>query len=298
MTLPNFLIIGAMKAGTTLLWDVLSQHPDVYMSQVKEPHYFALVSEETPSLEGTQGTIRQLTDYQTLFTAAGSAVAIGEASTSYLHTHGAAEQIYQLLPTAKLICVLRNPIERSYSHYLYLARRGVEPERSFAAALAQESTRISQGVPFGRYLTIGHYHQHLQRYLQLFPREQLYICLFEDLTKRPAEVYPEIFDFLNISNTFLPDTSIRRNPSGVPKNRWLDQLIAQPNPLRNIIQPRLPRWLYQKVTALRDMNLAKPPLDVELQQSLVEHFRQDIESLEELLQRDLTTWVQPTRTKA
>jgi hypothetical protein len=297
MPLPNFLIIGAMKAGTTLLWDVLSQHPDVYMSKLKEPNYFACLSEDTPDLEGVREPIRHLADYQSLFTHAGSAVAIGEASTSYLHTIGTAEHIHQLLPTVKLICVLRNPIERAYSHYLFLARRGLELESSFAAALAQESLRSTQGVPFGRYLAIGQYYQHLQRYLQVFPREQFYICLFEDLTKRPAEIYPEIFDFLGISNIFVPDTTIRRNPSGLPKNRWLDSLISQPNPLRNFIQQRLPRWLYQRITTLRDMNLAKPPLEADLQQRLVEHYRQDIEALEILLERDLTRWLQPTQAK-
>jgi hypothetical protein len=292
MTLPNFLIIGAQKAGTTLLWDVVDQHPEIYMSKRKEIHYFTSLCGNVLALEGDRVSAHDLASYQSFFQASNGAVAIGEASTSYLHTPGVAEQIKKLLPDVKIISVLRNPVERAYSHYLFMVRHGLETEQRFADALAKEEERIAQGVPFGRYRQIGRYYEHLQRYLHCFPREQLHICLFEDLIKRPAETYAEIFDFLGVSKDFVADTSVRRNPSGIPKIRWLDRLISRSNPLRDAIQSHLPRWLYQSITRLRDANLAKPPMEPEVRLLLTDYFRSDIESLQGLLDRDLSKWLQ------
>jgi hypothetical protein len=292
MTLPNFLIIGAQKAGTTLLWDVVDQHPEIYMSKTKEIHYFTTLCGENLALEGGRASAHDLASYQAFFSESNGALAIGEASTSYLHIPGVAEQIKQLLPNVKLIAVLRNPVERAYSHYLFMVRHGLETEQRFADALAKEEMRIAQGAPFGRYCQIGKYHLHLQNYLRHFSRDQLYVCLFEDLTKKPAETYRSVFDFLGVDREFVADTSVRRNPSGVPKMRWLDRLISQPNPIRNTIQPLLPRWLYQRITRLRDANLAKPPMSPEIKQLLIDYFRSDIESLQKLLDRDLSRWLQ------
>lgn len=294
MTLPNFFIIGAMKAGTTLLWDVLNQHPDTFMSQRKEPHYFSFLSEGFFALEGARAARMELSTYQALFADSGNALAIGEASTSYLRTPGVAEQIHQLIPAAKLICVLRNPVERAYSHYLWMVRLGIETESTFAAALAQEQSRIRQDSSYGRYLTTGQYHHQLQNYLHLFSREQIFICLLEDLTHKPAETYTQIYDFLGIDNTFVGDMGIRRNPSGRPKSRWLNDLISRPNPLRDFMQPRLPKWLYRQITHLRDANLVKSAVEIELQQRLIEYYRHDVEALQVLLGRDLTQWLRPS----
>jgi hypothetical protein len=294
MTQPHFMIIGTMKGGTTLLWDALDQHPAVFMSTIKEPHYFSTLAAAPglPALEGDDPLFREQAAYAKLFAEAQPGQLIGEASTSYLHTPGTAAQIYAALPAAKLICILRNPIDRAYSHYLYLVRKGVEDARDFESALAQESARTAAHVPFGRYGFIGLYHQHLREYLRYFAREQIYICRFEELTKQPSVTYPAIFNFLGIDPNFTPDTSVTRNPSGVPKNRWLDALITRPNPVRNFLQPRLPRWLYRKATQLRDQNLTKPTMLPATRASLGAYYQDEIFALGELLEKDLTPWLQ------
>lgn len=291
---PNFVIIGAMKAGTTLLWDVLNQHPDVYMSKRKEPHYFSYLAAGTQPLvlEGANPPVTGATEYAALFDEAGTARAVGEASTSYLHTPGVAELLQARLPNAKLICVLRNPVERAYSHYLFLVRQGVETLPTFAEALDAEETRAAQGLSYGRYTTIGCYHAHLQPYLARFPRRNIHLCLFEDLIRPPEEsYYPTIFRFLEIDPTFRADTSILRNPSGLPKYKWLEALFDRNNPLRRVVEPWLPRRLYRFATTLRDRNLVKPPMPREVRQRLVELFRSDILALQDLMGRDLSSWL-------
>ena len=294
MRLPNFLIIGAMKSGTTVLYDALTQHPQVFMSGIKEPGFFCVDDhgEVVAALEGAEPYALNLASYRRLFDDAGRAIAIGEASTAYLHTPGTAERIYALIPAAKLICVLRNPIERAYSHFLFLTRKGIENIADFTTALAMEEQRVTQQLPFGHYTRIGFYSQHLQRYFSVFPRAQMGIYFFEDLIKRPDTFYPEVCRFLGVSDEFQPDTTIRRNPSGLPKRKWLNDLISKPNPVRDFVQPRLPRRLYKLATTLRDRNLARPSMPLAARRRLAALYGPEIEALQTLLGRDLSHWLE------
>ena len=292
---PNFFIIGAMKAGTTLLWDVLNQHPQVYMSKRKEPHHFSYLAAGSRPLilEGANPPITDTADYAALFHEAGAARAVGEASTSYLHTPGVAKLLHGAYPDAKLICVLRNPVERAYSHYLFLVRQGVETLPTFAEAIAAEETRAAQGLSYGRYTGIGRYHAHLQPYLTYFAPARVHICLFEDLIRPPGQsYYPIIFNFLEIDPTIQVDTTILRNPSGLPKHKWVEALFSRNNPLRRAIEPWLPRRLYRLATAVRDRNLTKPPMPPEIRRHLQELVRSDILALQEVIGRDLSGWLQ------
>ncbi|EPZ44556.1 hypothetical protein N007_10785 [Alicyclobacillus acidoterrestris ATCC 49025] len=147
--LPNFLVIGAAKAGTTALYRYLSQHPEVFMPSIKEPNYFALANREVrfqgPGDDRTnRSSITRFADYQALFDEADGYQAVGEASPMYLYTADAANRIHDLIPNVKLIVILRDPVERAHSAYLHLRRDEREPLANFADAIAAEEERIAK----------------------------------------------------------------------------------------------------------------------------------------------------------
>lgn len=289
---PNFLIIGAMKSGTTPLYDFLGQHPQVFMPRRKEPHFFSSISQgESFQFEGDREVISCPDRFQALFAPKPEQTAVGEASTSYLCTPGTAKAIYDHLPHAKLICVLRNPVERAYSHYLFLRGHGIESLDNFAQALAAEPARHQAGQTWGRYFQVGLYAAQLRPYLERFARRQIAIYLFDELRQNPVDFAQEVYRFLGIDDTFVPDTSIRRNPGGIPKSDLLNALLVRPNPIKQFIQPHLPRWLYRAATHLRDQNLSKPPMAAETRQHLIAAYREDILQLQDLIGRDLGNWL-------
>ena len=247
MTLPNFLIIGAAKSGTTSLYRYLGQHPDVFLSPVKEPAFFVY--------EGRQGhftgpqdqegfdrrVVPNRNDYEALFADAGDRTAIGEASVEYLYDSWAAVRIREQIPDAKLIVLLRDPAERAYSSFRHMRRDGREPEEDFGRALAKEEERIRAGWSFiWHYSAVGFYSQQLQRYLDQFPAEQISVFLYEDLLDDPAEVLSETFRFLGIDDTVRPDVSVRHNVSGRPRSPFLHQFLRQPSRVKELVKPLLP----------------------------------------------------------
>lgn len=293
MTLPNFLIIGAMKAGTTALFDNLEQHPEIYTPSVKEPHFFSTYGQsDLPPLEGETKFINTLDEYQNLFEGVSHEKAYGEASTSYLVSPHAARQIKELTPQIKLICLLRNPVERAYSHYLFLRRDDLETIDDFGRALQEETKRRQQQWPWGYYHYHGLYATHLQVYYELFEPEQIQVYLFDDFSRDPVAVTQDVYRFLGVDETFIPDTSIRRNPSGIPKNQWMHSLLVKDNPIKRYIQPRLPRSVYRAATKLRDKNLAKPQMEPEIRVAVVSSYREEIYRLQDMLSLDLATWLQ------
>ena len=186
MTLPNFLIIGAMKSGTTALYYYLAQHPQVYMSPVKEPNFFC--SEGQASREDT---VARLETYQGLFKDVSDEKVIGEASHCYLYEPEAAVRIQQYLPDAKFVAVLRDPVDRAYSHFLHMVRNGTEPLTDFAQALREEEVGAHRERSPQDYIGRGLYYDQLKRYFDTFGQDQVRVYLYEDLSEgaqaRPHE---------------------------------------------------------------------------------------------------------------
>jgi hypothetical protein len=150
LPLPNFFIIGAPKSGTTALYDSLKQHPEIYMSPVKEPHFFAL-NEQPPVWAGPAGSYLRQTavwrprDYFMLFAGVTNQCTVGEASTRYLRSPLAAQRIKQYLPESKLVAILRQPADRAYSDYVFRIQHGWEAVASFTEALELEDSRRAKG---------------------------------------------------------------------------------------------------------------------------------------------------------
>ena len=294
--MPNFLVIGAAKAGTSSLYHYLKQHPQIYMSPEKEPRFFALEGEKLdfggPAQGINQGSITSLEAYCQLFQGVINETAIGEASTLYLSSPKAPQRIKHYLPNAKLIAVLRDPAERAFSSYMHLVRDGYET-LSFAEGLKAEANRIQENwQPLWYYQQRGFYYEQLKRYFDIFQMEQIKIYLYEDLAADSKAVVQDITRFLEVDANFTPKLT-RENVSGVPKSRWLQHLFTKDNPLKSTLKPLFPQQLRRGIAEnVKKQNLgAKPSLSSETRQELIAVYREDILKLQELIDRDLSTWL-------
>jgi len=303
---PNFFVIGAPKAGTTALYSCLKQHPDIYMSPVKEPHFFTYEG-EVPVFAGPAGAslwrvaVRRPRDYLLLFVDALEQSAIGEASASYLGSSQAAVRIKRYVPNAKIIVLLRQPADRAYSNYQYLRSHGVEPISDFAKVLTQESLRRKDGwYPFYFYREGGYYYANLLRYFELFPRERIKIYLYDEWSTAPQAVLRDLFQFLEVDESFAP-ALLRSNVTRIPRNRSMHRLAIHPERIDRLISSLLTKKRSERIiSALQDLDNAynltsPPPIDPQIRQQLTEGYREDILYTQELIGRDLSHWLMPRK---
>jgi hypothetical protein len=239
--LPNFFIAGAPKSGTTSLYHYLDQHPEIYMSPVKEPNYFASeirlehfseslrprAEQDVAPLRAYLddpmrekrfgGLVTEWSDYLKLFRDAQGHKAIGEASVCYLWSDSAARNIRCTIPDARIILVLRNPVEMVFSMYLHTVR-SLGKRHTFRQAielgLQQRGGKIDFMHPF---LDMALYHQQVKRYLETFPEEQIRIYLYQEYRADPRWMLADIFRFLNVDPAFEPDLAKRYLEAGSPE---------------------------------------------------------------------------------
>lgn len=298
--LPDFLIIGAPKSGTTSLYRYLGSHPEIYMSPIKEPHYFAYPDRrprwQGPSSKGPHPTIVWTLDgYQRLFARCTLEKVAGEASTGYLYSPQAPQAIKEIIPGARLIVVLRHPADRAYSQFCQERRLGMEPLRDFAAALAPEEERIRLCWSERFYYRAnGLYGTHLKRYYSLFPKQQLLILLYEDLVADVSEVLRKICRFLGVDDQFRFDTSEHHNVTRtVARSSQVRRMLGQEHFTKSVFRlicpHRLRDDLFHKLTALN--SAPKPPFAPELRRELVAFYRADVLKLQKLIDRDLSMWL-------
>ncbi len=297
MTMPNFLVIGAAKGGTTALHRYLKQHPQIFMSPRKELRFFPFEN-NPPDYRGpgdeadaASMTIR-LEDYVAQFEGSDDYPARGEISPLYLYLPQTAERIRHYVPDAKIIAILRQPAERAYSHYLMIKRDGLET-LSFADALAAEDKRVADRWGHRwHHRRRGFYAAQLKPYFANFKREQIKIYLYEDYISDPVGFAQDIFRFLNVDDTFVPDMSVRHNESRLPRSRSLQVFLTEPRAAKNLFKTFIPaRWSRRIGDRLRSNNLTRPPLSAEMRRQLTEVYREDIEELQGMLGRDLSHWL-------
>lgn len=295
-TLPNFFIVGAAKSGTSSLFHYVGLHPDVYMSPIKEPHYFAhdyFPEKFTgPGDEGfSENRARNLNDYLRLFDGAAKAQVRGEGSVYYLYFPGIAQQLYEFNPHAKIIIILRNPVDRAFSAYMHTVRDGRET-LTFEQALEREEERRQKGFqPLWWYRELGLYSSQVARYKDVFPAEQLKIFLFEDL-RNSQRVVEEAFDFLDLDKVLPIDASVPLNESGVPKSRFLYNFFAKPNLFKELLKPVVPQRVQQRLGhRAKSMTLSRVTMNPATRDSLKAYYRRDIEKLQDLISRDLSAWL-------
>jgi hypothetical protein len=271
--LPTFLIIGAAKAGTTSLAEYLSEHPQVFVAPEKEINFFDRHHRRGPDW------------YRSRFASAGDARAVGEASPAYMYFDDALARMAQLVPEAKLVAILRDPVERLYSDYWYRVPLG--ETRSFAEVVRQE---IAEGKPFHKtmrmgYLEVGRYARHLRRVCEHFPRESLLILLMDDLRSDPPGTFASLCRFIGVDDGFRPPSL------GQPTNEAYT--LRWPALRRTMWRLRLgkrARWLAKRLDDFNRVPLTKPAMDPALGAELKAWYAADNAELAEWLGRDLTAW--------
>jgi len=203
---PDALIIGAPKAGTSALHAALAQHPQIYASPVKEPKYYMGWDAPPPSYAGpgdphsNKEWIWRREDYRALFSGApGDAVRL-ESTPFYLYMPGARRRIAEELPEAKLIVIVRDPIDRAYSNWMHLWVDGLEPIPDFVEAWHAEDRRVAAGwAPFWRYRRLGRYGEQLADLCRLVNRERVFVLRYWQLVSHPDETLNEVARFLGIA---------------------------------------------------------------------------------------------------
>lgn len=303
MTLPNFFIVGAAKSGTTSLWSYLRQHPQVFMSRPKEPNFFAFVGTQ-PSMKGPAGSetiyqkihkysILDIENYTGLFDKVSDEVAIGEASVRYLYFPGAAQNIKQYIPNAKILIMLRNPVDRLFSHYcMNVGMFGLEP-LELSKAIKAEASRIKQGWGWDwHYINIGLYYEQVKRYLDLFGQDQVKIILYDDFCSDTLNVIADVYRFLGVDDKFIPNTSKKNKVAHLPKNRAIHQLLNKNLIFKKFLTSLLPNSVYETILekANRLNSKSLPSLLPSLRVNLEEAFKNDSLKLSTLIQRDLSIW--------
>ena len=282
--LPKFIIIGAGKCGTTSIYGYLNQHPKLYICPHKETYFF--VPEPSRSNLKPWGAITDIDNYSNLFKDASEDCISGEISTTYYKYAESAKLIHEALPEAKIIAILRNPTTRAFSDYQMHYRKGNE-KQNFHVLLS----------PDNRFIKPGFYHSELSPYFELFARQQIKIFLFEDLIDNPQKMMADLFNFIGVDSSFVPDVSQKSRTGGMPKNQQLNLLLTKHNPIRNtaasILKLFMPLELRQKIRSnLIKKNIEKTKLSPESKKILVEIYREDILKLQNLIDRDLSTWLQ------
>lgn len=305
MVKPNFLIVGAAKAGTTSLHYYLDQHPDIFLSDAKEPEYFAYKDGGADFVgpgdeHAHRFVVRRLDAYLDLFATSGASKVVGEASTIYLYNRYAAENIRQFNPEMKIIAILRDPTDRAWSHFKYLLSqlsaagvRDVGQYADFRDAVIQEAKRVrGNWGPDWHFINRGRYVGQLSRFYARFPPGQIKVYLYDDLKSDALRVVKDIFRFVGVDDGFDPDVSTRLNaaaPKGIPRATALRGLANAMG--RWSAAGALVRVLPQRIKdRARGSLYLKPTFDPKLRREISDGFQTELLELEGLIGRDLARW--------
>ena len=278
---PDFLGLGAQKAGTSWIYSCLYDHPQLCIP-IKELHFF----------NRDANWARGISWYEQQFARCNAATRAGEFSTSYLADPVAPQRIHDHYPRMRMIACLRNPAERAFSNFLNDVQAGALPSRTtFDEALESHPEYTAQGA----------YASQLRRYLDLFPRESMLILLYDDLQCDPSGFMSAIYRFLDVDDAFVPRmVNERVNVARVPRSPTLDRVTRRAvNGLRRRGLDRVV-WLAKR-TGLprvgyllnsRPEDLSRHELSSESKQRLTTSLAQEIDDLERMLDRDLGAWRQ------
>jgi sulfotransferase family protein len=235
MPLPDFLIAGVPKAGTTALHAALVPHPQLFLPPVKEPKFF--LSDGPPPVTGGPGDVQtyqehvwRQEDYEALFDPAPPGALLGEATPFYLHDLDAHDRIKSLVPSARLILLLRDPVDRAHSNWTHLWNAGLEPEADFLTACRAEPARKAAGwAAFWHYVDLGRYGHQVQHLYRHFPREQVLLLRYRDLKDAPAATLDRVCAFLGV------DTGVLR---AIPKEN-VNRHVVEDNAVNQVLRALL-----------------------------------------------------------
>lgn len=292
-------MVGAAKAGTTALYRYLREHPQVFMSRPKEPNYFALQGVRpafcAPGDEKYFNSVSVYDPeaYRALFQEASNAQAVGEVSPCYLYYPHVPDRIHKTIPDARIVAILRSPMDRAFSSYLHLLRVGSETAPTFSEGLALEEERVAEGYSFlWHYRKASLYAAQLRRFLDLFGEDRVQVFLYDDFETDPARTYRALIDFLGVDASYEPSFSTRYNESKIPRSRGIKRIIQATRELDRRVGRVVPRWARPGIRSrIERMNGYKPMMPRRVRAELAEYYRDDVREVETLLGRDLEHWL-------
>lgn len=305
LRLPDFLVVGAARSGTTSLCALLAEHPRIFFPAEKEPMFFSVFGQEWQPIDfrtrkQADFIINDLDSYERLFARAGSGQLLGEGSTWYLYLYNETIQnikkIYGSQASAlRILAVLRDPVERAWSHY-WLKRRNGEEELPFEEAINPEVIQRRQEqslLPGFDYLGFGRYYLQVKAYQESFEKTRIF--LLEDLVREPAQTLAEVFRFLGLEPIRVINQLKRLNVAGAPKSEFfhlLERLIYRPHPLKLSVKKLIPRRTRARWKSSLSRLLFQPePLPTHLRERLRAIYQEDIWALSHLINRDLSPWL-------
>lgn len=299
---PDFFLIGAPKAGTSALHAALARHPHLYLSPVKEPKYYMCGDSPPPAYKGpgdahsNQEWIWQRERYLDLFSRAPGGLLTGESTPFYLYNRDARRRLAADRPDAKLIAVLRDPVERAYSNWMHLRVDGLEPCADIVDAVGREGRRIDAGwAPFWHYRSLGMYGRQLRDLFDHFPREQVLLLRYRDVVDAPSDTLDRVCRFLGVPTVAaasIPTDNARPFAGDGPRARTLGPLIRFGAALGQFLPPAVWRRASRPLIAqLRKGGDAKrPSLTPEQRTRLLQAHLPDIELLERLTGDSYDDW--------
>jgi hypothetical protein len=294
----DFFVVGAAKSGTTSLYQTLKSIETIALPKVKEPNFFNTNSSNVPGKGPGDNyateVIRDLNTYHNNFTATDSTTKFFDFSVSYLYDDQAAVNIFEYNPQAKIIIILRNPIDRAWSHFLHL-KRDCRESLTFEDAIKAEQLRIDRQFEFSwHYLNMGLYSEQVKRYIDLFGKSAVLVLKFEDVVGENRNTLSVLADFVGLPD--IENLSFKQegfNATGQVKNKFVASIVNKPSFLRNVVKKLVPRELGSALmNRIRNKNLetSKPKMAVSTRQLLQNYYADDIRKLAELVNLDLTHW--------
>ena len=284
----NFFIVGAPKSGTTSLYQYLCQHKEIEMCSIKEPDFFSCTALKKEQTYYGNDPIQNLEKYNKLFSNKKDLLR-GEASVSYLFYDDVAKKIKKYNEKAKIIIILRNPVDRAFSHYLMDYRLGLVSE-NFEDIINKRINHKNALLYYQQSVSVGEYYHQVERYIKVFGPEKLLIINYDDFKNNLAVTFEKICLFLNVSHTFKVDFTKSYNSFKRPRSkivRWVYSFTK----LRKILSQIIPKIAINYIIKMLFTESKKPKLSSDARKFLISHYKDDIINLSKLLNQDLSSWI-------
>jgi hypothetical protein len=301
-TLPHFLIAGAPKAGSSALHAALAAHPQLFLSDPKEPKYFLCGNRPPPLYTGPGDAhsrrewVWRRDDYESLFAGAPRGAVLGESTPFYLADRDAHQRIHDLVPDVRIVVVLRDPVDRAYSNWMHLWADGLEPESDFLAAVRAEDARVGAGwAPFWQYRGLGRYGEQLAALRALFPADQVHLVRYRALVDEPAKTLDAVCEFLGVDVAMVagvPRDNTRPFVPDGPRRRVLARVVRGGAGAGAFFKPQL--WRRASRPLLRAMHggrsTPRPALTARQRREVLEPLLPDIARLEDVTGESFDDW--------
>ncbi|MGD8744208.1 MAG: sulfotransferase [Candidatus Woesebacteria bacterium] len=290
----DFFLIGAPKCGTTSLHNYLRKHPEVYMPEFKDRPYFG--DDTYPDLGEKE--------YKMMYEEAGKGKVVGETCVWYMYSDSALKEIKKYNPRAKIIIMVRNPIDLLYALHSEMIFGNIEGERDFVKALKKEKERKIfdkennydyKGRRFLYYSNFVKFKDRIEIWQRSFGERNVCIIIFEEFINNTSKSFKSVLGFLDLDDTHFVPNFVRHNPNKVMKNKLLQCMVTKPPELfRSLVHAYIPfKFRYWLVTKLIDINtnyVERPQLSIDIRNKISKKFKHEVTEMEKMLRKKIPEW--------